>query len=74
MNQRQEFSVTETFLRCNRIVVVALYESCLYVCTLKNAGLFQPKFGSNLDERKCWVKNAIKKCTVESESESWVQI
>jgi len=25
----------------------------------KNAGLFQPKFGSNMDKPKCWVKNAI---------------
>jgi len=23
--------------------------------------LFQPKFGSNMDKPKCWVKNAIKK-------------
>jgi len=33
---------------------------CLLVkisCTLKNAGLFQPKFGSNMDKPKCWVKN-----------------
>jgi len=22
--------------------------------------LFQPKFGSNMDKPKCWVKNAIK--------------
>jgi len=36
--------------------------------TLNNAGLFQPKFGSNMDKPKCWVKNVIKKCTVESES------
>jgi len=34
----------------------------------KNAGLFQPKSGSNMDEPKCWVKNVIKKITVESES------
>jgi len=27
----------------------------------KNAGLFQPKFGSNMDKPKCWVKNFIKK-------------
>jgi len=27
--------------------------------TLKNAGLFQPKFGSNMDKPKRWVKNAI---------------
>jgi len=33
-------------------------------CILKHAGLFQPKFGSNMD--KCWVKNVKKKCTVES--------
>jgi len=33
----------------------------LYSLTLKNAGLFQPKFGSNIDKLKCWVKNAIKK-------------
>jgi len=34
--------------------------------TLKNAGLFQPKFGSNMD--KCWVKNVLKKCRVEIKS------
>jgi len=35
----------------------------------ENAGLFQPKFGSNMDKPKCWVKNVIeKKNTVESES------
>jgi len=28
--------------------------------TLKNAELFQPKFGSNMDKPKCWVKNEIK--------------
>jgi len=26
----------------------------------QNAGLFQPKFGSNMDKPKCWVKNVIK--------------
>jgi len=36
--------------------------------TLKNAGLFQAKFGSNMDKPKCWVKNVKKKNTVESES------
>jgi len=36
--------------------------------TLKNDGLFQPKFGLNMDKPKCWVKNVIKKFTVESES------
>jgi len=25
-----------------------------------NARLFQPKFGSNMDKPKCWVKNVIK--------------
>jgi len=34
----------------------------------KNAGLFQPKFGSNIAKPKCWVKNAIKTFTVESKS------
>jgi len=29
--------------------------------TLKNSGLFQPKFGSNMDKSKCWVKMVIKK-------------
>jgi len=29
----------------------------VYTDTLKNAGLFQPKFGSNVDKPKCWVKN-----------------
>jgi len=28
--------------------------------TLKNAGLFQPKFGSNIDKLKCWVKMQLK--------------
>jgi len=32
--------------------------------TLRNAGLFEPKFGSNMDKPKCWGKNAIKKFTV----------
>jgi len=41
---------------------------------LKIAGLFQPKFGSNMDKPKCWVKNAIKTFAVESESWSWVKI
>jgi len=33
------------------------------ICTIVNfayeldAGLFQPKFGSNMDKPKCWVKN-----------------
>jgi len=35
---------------------------------IKNAGLFQPKFGSNMDKPKCWVKNVITNFTVESES------
>jgi len=29
------------------------------ISPLKNAGLFQPKFGSNMDKPKCWVKNVI---------------
>jgi len=36
-------------------------------------GCFEPKLGQ-MDKPKCWVKNAIKKCTVESESLSWVKI
>jgi len=28
----------------------------------KNAGLFEPNFGSNMDKPKRWVKNVIKKC------------
>jgi len=35
--------------------------------SLKNAGLFQPKCGSNMDKPKCWVKKSIKN-VVESES------
>jgi len=27
----------------------------------KNAGMFQTKFGSNMDKPKCWIKNVIKK-------------
>jgi len=42
--------------------------------TLKNAGLFEPKFGSNMDQPKCCVKNVIKQCSVESESWSWANI
>jgi len=30
-----------------------------YQYTLKNAGLLQPTFGSNMDKPKCWVKNGI---------------
>jgi len=41
-------------------------KSSLGSYTLKNAGLIHPKFASNMDKTKCWVKNAIKKCTVES--------
>jgi len=37
---------------------------------LKNAGLFQHKFGSYMKKTKCWVKNAIQ---VESKSWSWVK-
>jgi len=43
------------------------YSYTQFVCssyqlyTLKNAGLFEPKFGSNVDKPKFWVKNATKK-------------
>jgi len=30
------------------------------IYTLKNAGLFQLKFGSNMDKPKCWVKMHLK--------------
>jgi len=33
-----------------------------YILHSKNAGLFQPNFGSNMDKPKGWVKNVIKKC------------
>jgi len=46
-------------------VCVGLYTVYIYIHS-KNAGLIQPKFGSNMDKPKCWVKNIIKKCTVES--------
>jgi len=36
--------------------------------SLKNAGLFQPKFGSNMNQPKCWIEDVIKKFTAESES------
>jgi len=36
--------------------------------TLNNAGWFQPKFGSNMEKPKCWFKNVIQKCNIESES------
>jgi len=34
---------------------------CKYFTHYKNAGLFQPKFGSYMDKPKCWVKNVISK-------------
>jgi len=44
-----------------------MYRTISIKLTLKNTGLFQPKFGSNMGKPKCWVKNIIKKITVESE-------
>jgi len=35
------------------------------LCTLKNVGLFQPKFGLNMDKPKCWVKIVINKWLVQ---------
>jgi len=35
--------------------------------TLKNAGLFQPKFGSNMGKPKCWVE----KCNEKNYSWKW---
>jgi len=40
-----------------------------YLHTLKNAGLFQPKFGSNMDEPKCWVKMQLKNVQLKSGSD-----
>jgi len=40
---------------------------CIYIAwhlnkkNSKNAGLFQSKFGSNMEKPKCWVKKVIKK-------------
>jgi len=31
----------------------------IYPIHSKNAGLFQPKFGSNMDKPKYWVKNVL---------------
>jgi len=39
--------------------------------TLKYAGLFQSKFGSNTDKHKCWVKNVIKKLQLKVKVEVW---
>jgi len=36
----------------------------LFYYTLKNAGLFQLKFGLNMVKPKCWVINVIKTFTV----------
>jgi len=36
-----------------------LFKQNIYICFLNNAGLFEPKFGSNMDKPKCWVKNAM---------------
>jgi len=44
-------------------------ENCVFLHTPKNAGLFQPKFGSNMDKPKDWVKsNKQMKFSVESGS------
>jgi len=59
-----ELQVKNEFEFENDLVFFADY----FISPLKNAGLFQPKFGSNMDKPKCWVKNVIEKCTVESES------
>jgi len=48
----------DMFLRVR--LCLCVYTVCFY--TLKNAGLFQPKFGSNMDKPKFWVKNLIEKC------------
>jgi len=37
-------------------------------------GCFNPNLGQIWTNNKCWVKNAIKKFTVESESWSWIEI
>jgi len=53
------------FIQMNRPneVIIRLFSNLLLMCfkthyTVKKiAGLFQLKFGSNIDKPKCWVKN-----------------
>jgi len=40
-------------------ILLDLREKILYTLHSKNAWLFQPKFGSNMDKAKCWFKNLI---------------
>jgi len=55
---------TQHFLECN---TVSIYRKCIEWVHIKiranrfqkSHTLFQPKFGSNMDKPKCWVKNVI---------------
>jgi len=49
---------------CDIFIVLLTWQ----MYTLQKNELFQPTFGSNMVQPKCWVTNAIKKFTVESES------
>jgi len=48
-----------TFLTALLNILLDLREKILYTLHFKNAWLFQPKFGSNMDKAKCWFKNLI---------------
>jgi len=69
-NQPSTNSDPAVWLRLGHFLTLQCYIDInhYYVYTLNNAGLFQPKFGSNMDKSKCWVKTVIKKFAVESES------
>jgi len=45
--------------RCHSIFARFSWKKKTIGYTLNNAGLFQHKFGSNMDKPKCWVKNVI---------------
>jgi len=57
------FMLYKTFFLAVQVLDAA-YSSIIWLSVfsllLKNAWLFQPKFGSNMDKPKCWVKNVIK--------------
>jgi len=41
----------------------------MWLWFMEYAWLFQPRFGSNMDKPKCWLKNVIKKIQLKVEVE-----
>jgi len=61
LHLKWKHNLSQTELNCEVfLAVITIYVYIrVYIYTLKNAGMFQPKFGSNMDKPKCWVKNVI---------------